>query len=83
MEEYVRAAMHTARVDQLRTGEWFGALPRFHAVFACGETEAACRHALQGRLERAIGEALQQNRPLPYYFGVLTPTHDTVTQQAA
>ena len=83
MDEYVRAAMNTARFDQLRTGDWFGALPRFHAVFACGETEDACRQALQGRLERGIEEALRAGRALPYYFGVLTPTCTYVTEQAA
>jgi predicted RNase H-like HicB family nuclease len=75
MEAYLRAAMNTARFDTVGTGGWFGALPRFHAVFACGDTEEACHHALQGRLERAIEQALQHGRPLPYYFGVLTPEH--------
>lgn len=83
MEEHIRAAMQTARVDQLRTGDWFGALPRFHAVFACGETEAACRRALQADVERAIAEALQHHRTLPYYYGVLTPTREHSPEQAA
>ncbi len=74
MSEYVQAAMQRARVDELSTGGWFGALPQFHAVMAWGATEQACRQALQADLESAIEEAVRNNRRLPQLAGVETPT---------
>ncbi len=74
MTEYVQAAMRTARIDELSTGGWFGALPQFHAVMAWGATEDACIQALQADLESAIEEAVRNNRCLPQLAGVETPT---------
>lgn len=76
MSEYVQAAMQTARYDHLSSGGWFGALPQFHAVMAWGETEEACYHALQADLESAIAEALRNQRRLPEFIDVDSPTLD-------
>ncbi len=73
MSAYVQAAMQTARYDKLSNGGWFGALPRFHAVFACGETQEDCYLALRADLESAIEEALRHRRQLPQFVGIETP----------
>lgn len=54
MQAYIEAAMATARYDQFIIGGWFGALSRFHAVVACGDTLKECMQALQADLEGAI-----------------------------
>lgn len=74
MTEYVLAAMQSARFDELSNGGWFGALPRFHGVYAWGQTAEDCYHALHADLESAIEEALRNNRLLPVFVGVETPT---------
>ncbi len=73
MSKYVQAVMQTARYDKLSSGGWFGALPRFHAVFAWVETQDECRVALQADLESAIEEALRNHRRLPAFLGIETP----------
>ena len=73
MSDYMEAAMQTARYDKLSNGGWFGALPRFHAVFAWGETQEDCYLALRADLESAIEEALRNRRHLPEFSGIETP----------
>ncbi|MDP9310314.1 MAG: hypothetical protein M3R24_05390 [Chloroflexota bacterium] len=80
MVQYVQAAMRKARVDELSTGGWFGALPQFHAVMAWGATEEACIQALQADLESAIEEAVRHQRRLPQLDGVETPTREHLVQ---
>lgn len=82
MSEYLQAAMQTARYDKLSNGGWFGALPRFHTVFAWGETQGECRVALQADLERAVEEALRNQRHLPTFVGIDTP-HFSETASAS
>ena len=42
MQEYLDAAMQTARFDQLHTGGWFGATPQFHVVMTAAESREDC-----------------------------------------
>jgi predicted RNase H-like HicB family nuclease len=78
MSEYVQAAMQSARFDELSNGGCFRALPRFHNVYAWGQTAEECYHALQSDLESAIEEALWNNRRLPEFVGIETPTLSVV-----
>ena len=73
MHDYLAAAMATARFDELSSGGWFGAVPRFHVVIATGTTREECYAALQSDLAGAVREALRHNRPLPELAGVATP----------
>lgn len=78
MSEYEQAAMMTARFDELSNGGWFGALPRFHGVYAWGRTAEDCYHALQTDQESAIEEALRNKRVLPDFVDVSMPVLEQV-----
>lgn len=81
MRDYVTAAMAQARFDQLSDGTWFGALPRFHAVYASATTQELCRKALEEDLRYAIAEAVRQRRQLPPFGDIAQPTASDLEQR--